>query len=382
MSSKEFRAMISLLIPDMPKTDEILPYLRRIDVNRQYTNFGPLNKELEHRLKTFLSPSTAAPISDNLHITTLANATLGLEAIFSCLRLPKNAKVLVPALTFPATATAVLRQGMTPVFSDIHPKSWLMTPEIAKQALEKNSLIDLVVPVAAFGVPQPTQEWDRFIDETGVPVVIDAAGAFGNQYASQKTHLVFSLHATKSLGGGEGGFIATTDQALIERIRTASNFGIDAKQYGQITCPGTNAKLSEYHAAVTLAALDRLHLRQPLRMKLLNEWLTQLSPFLEHGKITIQQHMEKYSHSLLPLRFQSHINIPHLATCLAEKNIQTRRWYYPLLPRHPGFSGSEVVGNISAAEKLAEELLGLPFHLDLETTDINYMVETMSKFLV
>jgi dTDP-4-amino-4,6-dideoxygalactose transaminase len=371
---------IKLLVPDMPNADELLPYLRQIDANRHYTNYGPLNTLLEAQLAArMLRPSG---YECPLHITTVANATVGLEVTFQALGLPKGAKVLMPSLTFPATASAAIKQCLNPVFSDIDAESWLLTPAMARDALETYPDIKLIVPVAAFGVPVSAQDWDQFVVDTGIPVVVDAAGAFGNQQVGKKIHVVFSLHATKALGGGEGGFIATYNQELIARIRILSNFGINPDEDGKIFIAGTNAKMSEYHAAVTLAALDRWSQRQQLRKDLLDTWLFKLAPLILQDHVRIQAGMNDYSLTLLPLHFHRIGYASKLAALLAQKNIQTRRWYCPLVPHHPAFASYAVVGDLSFASKLSNELLGVPFHLELSEDDIDYVTNAISESVV
>lgn len=363
---------ISLLVPDMPKANDILPYLHQIDANKHYTNFGPLNNELEWRLKnSLIQPEKSG--SNELHITTVSNATVGLELIFAALDLPSKGKALVPALTFPATATALLRQGLTPVFSDVDSETWLMTPMLAKEALRIHPDICLIVVVAAFGLPVDSTQWDDFTVETGIPVVVDAAGAFGNQCIGNNIHLVFSLHSTKSLGGGEGGFIATKNSTLIKKIRTLSNFGIDLSHEGYISIPGTNAKLSEYHAAVTLAALDRWQERRTLRIDLLQYYIQALNNLFEKNQIQIQKDTHHYAHSLLPIYFKYFTDVSIIADYLTRKNIQTRRWYYPLLPNHPAFFNYKKIGELNSASKIINSLLGLPFHLSLQKKEIDYI---------
>src|SRR5689334_13977749 len=100
---------IPLLVPDMPSADELLPYLRRIDASRWYTNFGPLVDELERELRESLGEASQAAL------TTVANCTLGLELALAASGLAPGARVLLPALTFVATGMAVRRAGYTPV---------------------------------------------------------------------------------------------------------------------------------------------------------------------------------------------------------------------------------------------------------------------------
>ena len=211
---------IPLLVPSMPTAQELLPWLEKIDHNRWYTNYGPLNAQFERELARII------PCAGELALTTVSNCTVGLELALTELGLAPGARVLIPAITFVATGTSVLRAGFVPVLADVDPDTWLMTPDIARRALAQGPL-DAVMPVSTFGLAQDVAARDEFSDQTGLPVVIDAAGAMGNQGVGRRTTVVFSLHATKSLGCGEGGVVASRDAGLIGRIRRATNFGID-----------------------------------------------------------------------------------------------------------------------------------------------------------
>jgi dTDP-4-amino-4,6-dideoxygalactose transaminase len=162
---------------------------------------------------------------------------LGLQA----LGVGRGMRVLLPALTFPATALAVMRCGAVPVFGDVCPRRWTLTPAIAVAALERE-LFDLVMPVATFGQSLPHGDWDQFVASTKVPVLADAAAALGVQAIGRLVHWTFSLHATKPMGIGEGGLFVSADAAVTERVRRLANFGFDA---GIVRLEGgTNAKLS------------------------------------------------------------------------------------------------------------------------------------------
>lgn len=239
--------MIPLLIPDLPSAEQLLPWLQRIDNAKWYTNFGPLVQEFESKLVKLLSPKKT------IYLTTTSSGTTALELALLALNIPKNHDALVPAFTFPATATAIKRVGLNPIFTDIDPHTWLLTPDIARQVLKKISF-DVVVPVATFGCPQPTESWDKFSEETGIPVLIDAAAAFGNQTIGQRCIITFSFHATKPFGIGEGGLVIANSAEFIHQVKKLSNFGFES---GKISKCGSNAKLSEYHAAVGLAQLER-----------------------------------------------------------------------------------------------------------------------------
>ena len=357
---------IALLVPDMPGHDEISPWLRRIDTHRWYTNFGPLNTEFEEALRESFGEAGVA-------VTTVANATLALELALRALGLPAGARVLIPGLTFVATAGAVLNAGMRPVIADIDFASWLLTPEIARAALEHGP-IDAVMPVATFGAAQDVDGWDRFAQETGLPVVIDAAGAFGNQRAGRLATAVFSLHATKSLGIGEGGFIASRDPRLIARVRKLSNFGIENYIVEE---SGTNAKLSEYHAAVGLAALLRWPGVRERRIALARRY----SARLRHIPATEQARLADGVYTIFPILLPTREAADRVVADLTARAIETRRWYCPPLHQHPAFAGLARAGALKNVELVAERLVGLPFHLALAETQIEAVAQRLEACL-
>ena len=351
---------IPLYIPDLPKAGDIIAWLNKIDETRWYTNFGPLNRLFEEALRRCF------PSAPPVHLTTVANATLGIELALAALDLPPRSGVLIPAFTFVATATAVVRAGLTPVLADVDADSWLLTPEIARAALE-NPSVRAIMPVAALGCPQPVSAWDAFTAETGIPVVIDAAAAFGHQPIGETTAAVFSLHATKNLGIGEGGIVAGADPEFIGRIRNTSNFGFEA---GEIRHIGTNAKLSEYHAAVGLAALDRWPERKQLKRRLFQAYRARLGELSR--PVLFQAGVEQIVPPALAVRLPEQHDPAGLAERLRERGIHTRRWYYPPLHRHPAFAEAPRAGDLPVTRRIANQLLGLPFHLEITPADMDY----------
>lgn len=361
---------IQLLKPDIPPVDEILPYLRQIDASRWYTNFGPLVNRLEQRL----AGAFGVPVPS---VVTTSSCTLGLELSLAALGLAPGARVLVPALTFVATAAAVLRAGCVPVLGDVDEQTWLMDPAIAHAALARRDF-DCVMPVSTFGCRQPADAWDRFTRTTGIPVVIDAAGAFGNQEIGELTAAVFSFHATKAFGIGEGGLVAARSQAWVEQVRRLSNFGIDLSA-GVSTMVGTNAKMSEYHAAVGLAALDRWPDRKARRQHLVSVYGAALR--MHCPQVCLQARPDDGSYTIMQLLLPVGVRSSEVAARLGMRGIETRAWYQPLLDEHPAFSRCLIDGDLPVARMLAPRMLGVPFHLDLDEAMVGRICAALSSAL-
>ena len=181
------------------------------------------------------------------------NAPVGLTLALAAAAEP-GGLCLMPSFTFVASAHAARAAGLMPCFVDVEPGSWALTPELARAALRRlGGRVAAVMPVAVFGAPPDPAAWDAFGAETGIPVVIDAAAAYDGARVGRGATVV-SLHASKILGVGEGGFVAAGDAALVQSVRHRSNFGFHGRRTAEVA--GMNGKISEYACAVGLAAMD------------------------------------------------------------------------------------------------------------------------------
>jgi dTDP-4-amino-4,6-dideoxygalactose transaminase len=361
---------IPLLVAQLPDTDALIPYLRQIDSHRWYTNFGPLVLQLEQRFAASFAPASLAPTA-----ITASNGTAGLELALCALELMQGARVLLPALTFVATATSVIRAGYRPLIGDVDADTWLLTPETAR-AYAARHRVDAVMPVATFGNPQDVEAWDKFVEDTGIPVIIDAAGAFGNQRVGRRCHVVFSLHATKALAAGEGGMVVSYDQQLTSLVRRLSNFGIDLERGSQVFVAGENGKLSEYHAAVAHAALDQWPVVVERRRAVQARYqhiLQQHCPALR-----MQRRAENGIYPILVGLLPPGYRARELQPALLARGIETRQWYCPTLDRHPAFA-SFAVGPLPVAHELAERLIGLPFFVDIDEEQMQRVAQAMAE---
>ncbi len=315
--------VIKVLVPDCPTADEILPYLREIDANRWYANSGPLVKRLEARMGG----------------VSVSSATAGLE--LASQHVFKRRKVRIPAFTFVATATALLRAGFDPVLCDVD-NSW------ALKNPDEDSL-----SVCPFGAP---------VAPGGL---VDAAAAWGNQTEGAR---VFSLHATKALPAGEGGIVCG-DDALIESVRDRANFGLKATPFspGIVNVAGTNAKLSEYHAAVALASLDRWVASY--------KWRSELDKSYRYRLAGFQTQIRPFgAYTTMPVLVKDAATV---AKRMFSRGIETRRWYTPTLERHPAFSGLKVEGPLTKCAQLNDQVLCLPFHKQVTTSEVDQICETL-----
>ena len=273
----------------------------------------------------------------------------------------------MPSWTFCASAHAAHAAGLTPVFLDVDPGTWCLSIADAEAAIDLEPAA-VVMPVAAFGMPVNPHVWDQFSERTGVPVVIDAAGAFAGQEIG-RSPCVVSLHATKCLGVGEGGLVLARDRQLVAEILRVTNFGFLGERRAQRL--GGNGKMSEYTAAVGLAALAQWSNTRECWQDVASRYWTALSrsnrfhsPF--QSEITASLVLD--------------LGTPHVPVAreLRFRGIDTRSWYAAGCHAEPAFSDCPKTA-LPTTEKLAECTLGLPFFLGMTDLVIEKVVEELES---
>jgi dTDP-4-amino-4,6-dideoxygalactose transaminase len=233
-----------------------------VDVRAQY---APLIPDIERRLREvlesghfILGPNVEAferEAADHLGVPEtigVANGTDALVLVLDALGVGPGDEVICPAFTFYATAEAIVRRGATPVFCDIDPQTLNLDPEDAAARITTRTRA--IVPVHLFGRPAPLAG----LTEAGVPIVEDAAQAFGADGVARTGRAsTFSFFPTKNLFGlGDGGLVAATDPELGERVRLLRLHGSRDKVDFELV--GYNSRLDELQAAVLRLFLTRL----------------------------------------------------------------------------------------------------------------------------
>lgn len=213
-----------------------------------FSNAGPLHFRLEQAL------------AQTLGLPQLALVSSGTMALIMALRLgdlPEGAEVITTPLSFAATVQAITWCGFRPVFADVDPETLTLCPAAVEAAITSRTAA--ILPVHFLDVPCDVVGLQAVAQRHGLWLAYDAAQAFGLTLHGQPIGLygdatAFSLHATKVLHTGEGGFLATPT-SVGNRLQKMRNFGLEA---GRMAGPGTNGKLSEPQAALGLALLPDL----------------------------------------------------------------------------------------------------------------------------
>jgi len=346
-----------------------LPYLQQMDENKWYTNFGPLLNEFLLRIGTLFQV-------EKQHVMSGTNGTLLLELCLKALKIQPGTLCILPSWTFAATPLAVMAAKLEPLFVDVDLQTQAIDPEKLLNdlpTLSKMGKIGSVIVIAPFGQPVNVQAWDKFTEITGIPVIIDAAAAFDTLLQDPvmrvgRTPMMVSMHATKVFGVGEGGLLFSTNENLISDMVCLTQFGFPPG-IRNTHLLGTNAKLSEYVAAVGLTALDRWNETRTSWLSLINQYQTGFKKAgLQH--MLSSQWATSTCNVIFPFQADAFSN------ALYKDGISTRKWWGDGCHLMPAFQGCKRT-ELKNTDFLRQSVLGLPLYLDMGTKEIMRVLDSI-----
>lgn len=366
---------IPFLRPSLPGARQLLPYLEEIDRSHVYSNFGPLNQCVEARVQ-------AEYFDGQGGVVTVSNATIGLMTAVRMCHRPGARYALMPSFTFAATPLAALWCGLEPYFVDVRPGDWCLDEPIVSRTLEQlGDQVAVVVPYACFGSAMDL-DFYAGLHRRGIPVVVDAAPGFGVRTGSGPFGLgfpgavVYSFHATKTFGIGEGGLVYSGDAALIAQMRQAINFGFDDNR----SCVqlGLNGKLSEYAAAMALAVLDVFPGKCRMRRQI-EDWYA--DAFASHELAAAGWQMQ-HRDGQVPLQFMpvaapERMDNAAAVAALAGAGIQVRTYFAPACHQQPQFANCRRTP-LPVTERLARTILSLPVWEGMTRDQIERIVQELA----
>ena len=243
---------INVTEPLLPPLEKFIPYLEEIWRRRWLTNGGHFHQLLETALAEYLQVP---------YVSLFNNGTSALLVGLRALNV--SGEVITTPFSFVATAHSLLWAGLTPVFADIDPHSFNLDPQSVMPRLSEQT--GAIVPVHCYGTPCDVFAFRKISKSAKIPVMYDAAHAFGVKIDGQSVLnfgdlSILSFHATKVFNTFEGGAIISHSKEQKSRIDNLKNFGI-VDEITVVEC-GINGKMSEFQAAfglLQLSHVDRSH---------------------------------------------------------------------------------------------------------------------------
>jgi len=193
------------------------------------------------------------------HCLTVANGTVSIEMLMRALGIGRGDEVIVPPYTFIASISALIYAGVTPVFADIEPDTFLLSPESAEKAITPRT--KAIMPVYVGGRPADLEAFEALCKKHGLYLIGDAAQAVGSAFMGRGignfgTAASISCQNSKNLTCGEGGIILTNDDVLFDQLSCMLAGG--RNEAGQYVSLGLQTGMGEFQASMLLSQLPAL----------------------------------------------------------------------------------------------------------------------------
>ncbi len=345
---------------------------------------GPRARELEQRFAAYVG----AP-----HAIATSSCTTALHLALLAAGIGEGDEVVTSSFTWPATTNAIIHAGARPVFADVDPGTLNVDPGALAAAIGPRTRA--LLPVHFAGAPCDMDAIERLAADHGLTVVEDAAHAVETTVGSRKVGAIgdftcFSLYATKSLAGGEGGVITTASDEGAERLRLLRAQGITRDPWRRqqtrmlghydVLLPGFKANLADLQAAVALPKIDRIdafHADRAMLVAQYDQGLSQMAGIAPIERPSFGRH----AHHLYVVRIDPRLagaDRDRYAAALMAENIATGLHFLPVHTLSWYRSNLPAV-SLPATEAAGAMVLSLPLSAAHRATDVDDVLAALRK---
>tara|TARA_B100000683_G_scaffold271402_1_gene312412 strand:+ start:625 stop:1800 length:1176 start_codon:yes stop_codon:yes gene_type:complete len=333
-------------------------------------------------------------VAQTKHAMALSNGTAALHAVAHALQLGPGDEVIVPTITFTATANAAVYVGATPVFADVRSDDMLLDPEEVRKKITKNTKAIFAVDFA--GQACDYHSLRGIADEYGLALVSDSCHAIGATYqgkpiADWADMAIFSFHPVKHICAGEGGAVVTNNDLWAKQIRRFRNHGIDKDvrqrqeqgtwYYEQVDL-GYNYRLSDIHCALGRSQLAKLPKWIEERQRVAKAYAGYFAE--QTGVRPLVAHKDRsHTYHLMIAVFDDQQSRDSAYELMRAHQIGVNVHYTPvhLQPFYQNNYGTGP-GDCPVAEKLYDRILTLPMYPGLTQEDLERVFDLVSNVVV
>ncbi|MBI4202779.1 MAG: DegT/DnrJ/EryC1/StrS family aminotransferase [Chloroflexi bacterium] len=330
----------------------------------------------------------AASVAGRKHAVAVSSGTAGLHVIVRALGLGAGDSVITTPYSFIASSNCLLYEGVDPLFVDIEPDTFNIDPDQVELALDfhpKRHRIKGILAVDIFGHPARWDRLEAIVQEHGLRLIEDSAESLGSRLDGRPCGAfgdaaIFAFYPNKQITTGEGGVVLTDSDDLAEMARSLRNQGRGpSNEWLEHVRLGYNYRLSELHAALGVAQLERLAELLGKRAQVAR-WYTQrlkdlpfLTPPTVYGNVDV-------SWFVYVVRLKDGIDRRLVMQHLQAKGIPTRP-YFPaihLMPFYAERFGFKA-GDFPVTEAAASATLALPFHNNMTEDQVHYVCDQLQS---
>jgi perosamine synthetase len=351
--------------------DKELAYVTDCVKSGWVSSLGKYVQDFESRFATFCETS---------HGVATFNGTVALHLLAATLNLGPGDEVIMPSLTFVATANAVRYTGATPVFIDSECETWNMDPDSVEAAITPRT--KAIIAVHLYGHPADMDPLRAIADRHGLWLLEDAAEAHGARYKGRRVGslgdaAIFSFYGNKIITTGEGGIIVTNNPAWAERAFFLENQGRYPENPYWHPELAYNYRMTNIQAALGLAQLERIEEMLAIRCRNAAHYgrrLAEIPGLTRPPQMTWAENVFWMYSVVVEDSFG--LTRDELSARLRQHGIDTRPFFYPV-HKLPMYNTGQ---SLPVAEELSQRGLNLPSGATLTAEQVDYICDTISHF--
>lgn len=357
-------SIIEVTRPFLPPKEEYKEFLDGIWERNWLTNHGPVSKEFESRIKDRFNLT-------NFNLVT--NGTIALQLAFKALDL--KGEVITTPFTYIATTSALIWEGLTPVFADIDGETLNIDVDCIESLITNETSAILATHV--YGNPCDIERLEALCKKYSLKLIFDAAHAFDSTYNDESVFKfgdvsTVSFHATKLFHTIEGGGVFCKDDKVADRISFLMNFGhFGETEFKEV---GINGKTSEFNAAMGLVNFRYI---DSILVKRKSDYHLYKS-LINSSKIRFPEvKFGNSNYAYVPILFDSEENLVTCREALKQEGFGSRRYFNPSL-NTLWFTNTQ---KCPVSENVSKRVLCLPTYYDLESNDIISICKIINQVL-
>ena len=327
-----------------------------------------------------------AAFSQSKHAIACANGTVAIHLLLLGMGIGPGDEVIVPSLTYVASANAVTYTGARPILVDSESMHWNIDPVAVERAITPRTRA--IMAVHLYGHPADMRALSAIGRRHGVPVIEDAAEAHGAEVDGRRVGSLglaatFSFFGNKIITTGEGGMVTTDDDALATRMRQLRGQGMDPQRRYWFPIVGYNYRMTNLAAAIGCAQLERADTLLAHRAALARGYAQRLEPlaYRDGFQLPSQATWARHVHWLYCLRVPAPQRDP-LMKSLADAQIETRPFFPPMhqLPIYEDAAFRQERA-LPVAEQLGATGINLPTWHGLTDGQLDRIAERILAFV-
>ena len=321
------------------------------------------------------------------------SCTAALHLILEALGVGPGDEVLVPSMSFVATANSVLYTGAAPVFVDIESMEQPVI-SLADAAAKCTAKTKAVIVMHYAGYLVDKAAWRHFADSRGLLLVEDAAHAAGAEDVGTIGHATaYSFYGNKNMTTAEGGMVTAEDPAVLERIRQMRGHGLTIGTFQRltnravnydVTMLGYNYRMDELRAALGLTQLKNLaawNQKRKVLTAIYIDLLSQRCPAIDIPFAQTQTaHRQKTANHIMPIVLPANVQRQNVINALRDAGIQTTM-HYPPSHLMTMYQERDPTVRLPVTEEYSDRELTLPLHPKMEATHVEQVVAALEMAL-